>query len=62
MGGPPPPPDQLPVTWDNPMLMQLKGGVVPNVECLTYQHLQLNQTWRIIHLLWCILESYKDLC
>ena len=33
------------------MLMQLKDGVVPNVECLTYQHFQLNQTWRIIHLL-----------
>ena len=33
------------------MLMQLKDGVVPNVECLTYQHFQLYQTWRIIHLL-----------
>ena len=33
------------------MLMQLKDGGVPNVECLTYQHFQRYQTWRIIHLL-----------
>ena len=31
--------------------MQLKDDVVPNVECLTDQHFQLYQTWRIIHLL-----------
>ena len=33
------------------MFMQLKDDVVPNVECLTDQHFQLYQTWRIIHLL-----------
>ena len=33
------------------MLMQLKDDVVPNVECLSDQHLQLYQTWRKIHLL-----------
>ena len=32
------------------MLMQLKDDVL-NVECLTDQHFQLYQTWRIIHLL-----------
>ena len=33
------------------MLMQLRDDVVPNVECLTDQHFQFNQTRRIMHLL-----------
>ena len=47
----PPPPDYPPVTWDNSILLRLKDGGLPNFECITYQHFQLNQTWRIIHLL-----------
>ena len=33
------------------MLMQIRDDVVPNVECLTDQHFQFNQTRRIMHLL-----------
>ena len=41
------------------MFMQLKNDAVPNVECLTDQHFQLYQTWRIIHLLSYTLLSYS---
>ena len=43
------------------MLMQLKDDVVPNIECLTDQHFQLYQTWRIIHLLLVYTRKFQRL-
>ena len=45
------------------MLMQLpvKDDIVPNVECLTDQHFQLYQTWRIIHLLLVYTRKFQRL-